>query len=112
MGRTPPEDAGGSGAHHRPPVGHGRSALPLSDTEIALAVIMEAGACGVDEARQVLVEVSERTHVSPQELARRLAAALHGPAPSKPLRDALRIALHRVRKHPDAPLAAPAAEPA
>ncbi|MFJ6698006.1 ANTAR domain-containing protein [Streptomyces sp. NPDC091272] len=63
--------------------------------DMALGVLMAAYRCTPAEAWQILVDASQRTNVKLHEIAERIADSAHGPAPSRPVREALQAAATR-----------------
>ncbi|WP_433544375.1 ANTAR domain-containing protein (plasmid) [Streptomyces sp. CA-294286] len=69
---------------------------PVIDT--ARGILMASAPCSRGQAWHVLVEVSQHTGVALHTVAQRLVDGVQGPAPSRPIRDALDQALSRVRQ--------------
>ncbi|WP_433544405.1 ANTAR domain-containing protein (plasmid) [Streptomyces sp. CA-294286] len=78
-----------------------RALASRANIDMALGVLMAVYQCTPTDAWLILVDVSQHTHVTLHDLAERVTASTHGPAPSKPVRDALRAsaARHAAARH-------------
>ncbi|MFC4033969.1 ANTAR domain-containing protein [Streptomyces polygonati] len=69
--------------------------------DLACGIVMAMGRCSGQDAGRALLEVARRTGVTRGAIARLLVEGIGGPAPSEPVRAALREVLERVSEARD-----------